>query len=209
MNAFAADLAARFSPTVGCTRPWDSPDPTLFRVIIDNMMDLEVLFASYTRTGNSTLMACGIACRQNIGQPREVERIVVSCRGVQCDDWRGDRARYSGRGIATTVPGAGARRGVSIDSRTVSPGLLLLGGLGNFCIVFAHTKNMSYLGTSRKMATYFRDILPLDSVVPWCVKSSHHFRFSWFHDGDFDAPLVPMRPADTSGDDSDDGLAQQ
>ena len=69
---------------------------------------------------------------------------------------------------------------------------------------------MRYSETSRKMTTYyFPDILPLDSMVPWCVKSSHHFRFSWFHDKDFDAPLVPIRPADTSGDDSDDGLAQQ
>ncbi|KIM50749.1 glycoside hydrolase family 88 protein [Scleroderma citrinum Foug A] len=41
---------------------------------------------------------------------------------------------------------------------------------------------MSYLETSHKMATYLLDSFPLDSVVPW----------------DFDAPLVPMCPADTS-----------
>lgn len=44
----------------------------------------------------------------------------------------------------------------------------------------------------------FLDNLPLDSVVPWCVRCSQHFGFSWLHDRDFDAPLVPMRPADTS-----------
>ena len=56
VNAFAADLAARFSPVVGRTRSWESQDPTLFPVIIDNMMNLEVLFDSYALTGNSTLV---------------------------------------------------------------------------------------------------------------------------------------------------------
>lgn len=59
---FANDLAARFSPIVGCTRSWDTADPTNFQVralcqhppagretdairsqvIIDNMMNLDV-----------------------------------------------------------------------------------------------------------------------------------------------------------------------
>lgn len=60
MNQFAIDLAARFSTTVGCTRSWDTADPTDFqvrnmfdalirrrltemKVIIDNMMNLEVM----------------------------------------------------------------------------------------------------------------------------------------------------------------------
>ena len=32
VNAFANHLAARFNPTVGCTRSWDSADPTDFQV---------------------------------------------------------------------------------------------------------------------------------------------------------------------------------
>ncbi len=32
VNAFANHLAARFDPTVGCTRSWDSADPTDFQV---------------------------------------------------------------------------------------------------------------------------------------------------------------------------------
>jgi hypothetical protein len=42
INNFAKELAARFSPIVGCTRSWDTSDPTDFQVIIDNMMNLEV-----------------------------------------------------------------------------------------------------------------------------------------------------------------------
>ena len=32
INGFANDLAARFSPIVGCTRSWDTADPTDFQV---------------------------------------------------------------------------------------------------------------------------------------------------------------------------------
>ena len=56
VQSFASSLAGRFSPVVGCTRSWDNTtDETDFEVIIDNMMNLEVLFASANLTGNSTL----------------------------------------------------------------------------------------------------------------------------------------------------------
>lgn len=32
VNRFASDLAARFSPVVGCTRSWDTPNPIDFQV---------------------------------------------------------------------------------------------------------------------------------------------------------------------------------
>ena len=31
-NAFAKELAARYSPVVGCTRSWDTSDSTRFQV---------------------------------------------------------------------------------------------------------------------------------------------------------------------------------
>ncbi|KAF8590459.1 glycoside hydrolase family 88 protein [Ramaria rubella] len=52
---FATTLASRFNPIVGCTRSWDTADPTDFTVIIDNMMNLEVLFAAADINGNQTL----------------------------------------------------------------------------------------------------------------------------------------------------------
>ncbi|TCD62398.1 hypothetical protein EIP91_006952, partial [Steccherinum ochraceum] len=61
VNDFAKELAARFSPIVGCTRSWDAPDPTDFQVIIDNMMNLQVLFASAELTGNDTLRQIAIS----------------------------------------------------------------------------------------------------------------------------------------------------
>ncbi|KAL0574575.1 hypothetical protein V5O48_007387 [Marasmius crinis-equi] len=55
INAFASELANRFVPKAGVTRSWDNPDdPSRVRVIIDNMMNLDLLFVSAGLTGNKT-----------------------------------------------------------------------------------------------------------------------------------------------------------
>jgi hypothetical protein len=48
----AATLSNRYSPIVRCTRSWDSKEG--FLVIIDNMMNLELLFEASNRTNNQT-----------------------------------------------------------------------------------------------------------------------------------------------------------
>lgn len=51
----AKTLATRFNPTVGCIRSWDhNADKWQFPVIIDNMLNLELLFAATELTGDST-----------------------------------------------------------------------------------------------------------------------------------------------------------
>lgn len=49
----AHSLATRYSPTVRCTRSWNSP--TGFLVIIDNMMNLEILFEVSRQTKDQNL----------------------------------------------------------------------------------------------------------------------------------------------------------
>ncbi|MCF7802765.1 MAG: glycoside hydrolase family 88 protein [Candidatus Marinimicrobia bacterium] len=49
----AKSLSTRFNPTVGCIKSWDS-DPDDFLVIIDNMMNLELLFWATEATGDSS-----------------------------------------------------------------------------------------------------------------------------------------------------------
>jgi unsaturated chondroitin disaccharide hydrolase len=50
----AATLATRYNATVGCIRSWDSiNDTTRFRVIIDNMMNLELLLWASKQPGGS------------------------------------------------------------------------------------------------------------------------------------------------------------
>ena len=48
--------------------------------------------------------------------------------------------------------------------------------------VYRRTRLMRYLDTARRMTSYFLNNIPVDGIIPW----------------DFNAPLVPARPADTS-----------
>ena len=51
----AKSLSSRFNPKVGCIRSWDRTEPKwLFPVIIDNMMNLEMLFEATKMTGDSS-----------------------------------------------------------------------------------------------------------------------------------------------------------
>lgn len=55
INALAKELADRYSPRVGLTRSWDwSGDD--YPVIMDNMMNLEVLFTTRTMQSNAGML---------------------------------------------------------------------------------------------------------------------------------------------------------
>ncbi|OBZ75326.1 Unsaturated glucuronyl hydrolase [Grifola frondosa] len=55
-------------------------------------------------------------------------------------------------------------------------------GIYGFANMYAHTHHFDYLDTARRMASYFLTNTPTDGIVPW----------------DFNAPLTPPRPADSS-----------
>ena len=50
----AKTLITRFNPKVGCIKSWESNDRWDYPVIIDNMMNLELLFWATKETGDST-----------------------------------------------------------------------------------------------------------------------------------------------------------
>lgn len=52
----ANSLSTRFSPIVGCIRSWNSKPPS-FEVIVDNLLNLELLWWAAEETGNSTYKA--------------------------------------------------------------------------------------------------------------------------------------------------------
>ncbi|KAH8995827.1 d-4,5 unsaturated-glucuronyl hydrolase-like protein [Lactarius hatsudake] len=166
VKTFAAALAARFSPVVGCTRSWDSADPDDFQVIIDNMMNLEVLFNAADLTGNQTL--CQIA--------------VSHADKTMMNHVRADGSSFH-------VVDYNATTGAVIDQRTAqgysnsstwSRGQAW--GIYGFANMYRRTRLERYLVTARRMAEYFLDNIPADGIVPW----------------DFNAPLNPPRPADSS-----------
>ncbi|EJF62648.1 glycoside hydrolase family 88 protein [Dichomitus squalens LYAD-421 SS1] len=166
VNAFANHLAARFNPIVGCTRSWDSADPTDFQVIIDNMMNLEVLFASEKLTGNHTLRDIAISHADKT-MVNHIRPDGGSFHVVEYNSTTGAViSRHTSQGYA--------------DNSTWSRGESW--GIYGFTNMYKHTKKYDYLETARRTAKYFITNIPDDGVVPW----------------DFNAPLVPPRPADSS-----------
>jgi unsaturated chondroitin disaccharide hydrolase len=50
----AKTLITRFNPTIGCIKSWDNRKEWKFPVIIDNMMNLELLFEATKLSGDSS-----------------------------------------------------------------------------------------------------------------------------------------------------------
>lgn len=166
IQAFAASLDARFSSVVGCTRSWDTDDSNNFEVIIDNMMNLELLFIGEEMTGNHVYRQHAISHADKTMQ-NHVRADGSSYHLVTYDAHNGD-VTFQG-----TVQGYA-------DNSTWSRGQAW--GIYGFANMFQHTHDPNYLTTARRMATYFVQNIPSDGIVPW----------------DFNAPLEPSRPADTS-----------
>lgn len=151
VNNFAKDLAARFNPIVGCTRSWDTADPTNFQVIIDNMMNLEVLFVSADLTGNQTL--------RNIATSHADTTIK---NHIRPDGGTWHVIEYN----ATTgaVVAKFTSQGYS-NSSTWSRGQSW--GVYGYANMFKRTGNTTYLDTAIKLADYFLNNMPSNGIVPW------------------------------------------
>ncbi|KAF5386569.1 hypothetical protein D9615_001919 [Tricholomella constricta] len=151
INAFAKILANRFNPVVGATRSWDSSDPTNFQVIIDNMMNLELLFHAETLTGNSTLSKIAIAHADTTMKNH-----------IRADGSTWHVVEYNANTGAVTRKRTA--QGYS-DSSTWSRGQAW--GIYGFANMYRLTGNEDYIVTARRLAKYFLDNIPADGIVPW------------------------------------------
>ncbi|KAJ7118790.1 glycoside hydrolase family 88 protein [Mycena epipterygia] len=151
VNKFAADLAARFNPVVGCTRSWDTADPTDFTVIIDNMMNLEILWVAYGLTGNETLRHIAVTHADTTMKNH-----------IRADGGTWHVVEYN------STTGVVIRKRTSqgfSDNSTWSRGQSW--GIYGFANMYQHTKDPNYLTTARRLANYFLTNLPSDGIVPW------------------------------------------
>ncbi|KAJ7090355.1 glycoside hydrolase family 88 protein [Mycena belliarum] len=151
VHNFAADLAARFDPVVGCTRSWGTADPTDFTVIIDNMMNLEILWVVYGLTGNETLRHIALThadttIRNHIRQDGSTWHV------VEYNSTTGHVIRKR------------TAQGFS-DSSTWSRGQAW--AVYGFANMYKRSGDPKYLDTARRLATYFLNNMPSDGIVPW------------------------------------------
>lgn len=148
----AESLIRRYEPNVGCIKSWDSSDSS-FLVIIDNMMNLELLFHVSEATGNPIYRDIAISHADHTMQHH----------------FRADYSSYH-------VINYDAKTGTIIQKRTAQgasdESAWARGqawGLYGYTMVYRFTKDRKYLDFARKIATFLLEHpnMPDDYVPYW------------------------------------------
>ena len=163
----AKSLASRFNPVVGCIKSWDSK-PGDFLVIIDNMMNLELLFWATRATGDSSFYKIAVT-HANTTMRNHFRPDYSSYHVVNYDPITGAvQQKRTAQGAA--------------DSSAWARGQAW--GLYGFTVMYRETKNKKYLDEANHIAGFILNNpnLPSDKIPYW----------------DFDAPNIPNALRDAS-----------
>ena len=149
MNA-ARSLSTRFNPKVGCIKSWDSK-PWHFPVIIDNMMNLELLFWATRESGDSSFYRIAVT-HANTTIRNHYRPDFSSVHVVDYDSASGEvLAKKTAQGFADSSAWA---RGQSW-------------GLYGFTMVYRCTHDPVYLEQAIHIANYILKRLPADKIPYW------------------------------------------
>jgi alpha-L-fucosidase len=165
----ARTLSTRFNPKVGCIRSWDHHQAQWdYPVIIDNMMNLELLFAATRLTGDSSFYKIAVT-HANTTMKNHYRTDYSSYHVVDYDTATGQvRKKNTAQGYSDESAWA---RGQAW-------------GLYGFTMCYRETKNKIYLEQAEHIASFIlhHPNLPKDIVPYW----------------DFNAPNIPDEPRDAS-----------
>lgn len=171
----AADsLLTRFNPTVGCIKSWDVDSGWQkergwkYPVIIDNMMNLELLFEVSKLTGDSKYKDIAIT-HANTTLKNHFRENNSSVHVVDYDPETGVvRGKHTAQGFA--------------DSSSWARGQAW--GIYGYTVCYRYTKNEVYLEQAKKIAKYILNYkgTPEDGIPYW----------------DYNAPSIPNEPRDVS-----------
>jgi hypothetical protein len=170
----ANSLASRFNETVGAIRSWDLQNWEAARerwdyaVIIDNMMNLELLFSATSITGDSTFHAIALA-HANTTLKNHFRNDYSSYHVIDYDEKTGEiRNRNTHQG--------------AFDESVWARGQAW--GLYGFTMAYRFTTNPEFLEQAENIADFILNHPNLpDDLVPY-----------W----DFEAPGIPVEPRDVS-----------
>jgi len=164
----AKSLSTRFNPKIGCIKSWERPDKWQYPVIIDNMMNLELLFWATKYSGDSSYYKIAVSHADNT--LKNHYRPDYSCYHVVSYDTISGKVdvRQTAQGYADESAWA---RGQAW-------------GLYGFTMVYRETGNKKYLDHAIKIAKYLfnQPNMPKDKIPYW----------------DFNAPGIPNEPRDAS-----------
>jgi unsaturated chondroitin disaccharide hydrolase len=163
----ARSLSTRFNPTVGCIKSWESK-PLDFLVIIDNMMNLELLFWATKVTGDSSYYKIA----------------VTHANTTIKNHYRPDHSSYH---VINYNPQTGA-----VQERKTAQGFAnesawargQVWGLYGFTVMYRETRDKKYLDQANNIAKFILNNpnLPIDKIPYW----------------DFNTPNIPNALRDAS-----------
>jgi hypothetical protein len=165
----AESLSSRFNPLIGCIKSWDSNhDKWQYPVIIDNMMNLELLFWASKVSGN----------------PRYREICITHADKTMENHFRPDYSSYhvvSYDTITGQVEKKNTHQGYA-DETAWARGQAW--GLYGYVVMYRETGDEKYLEQAKHIATFILNHpnLPADKIPYW----------------DFNAPDIPQSLRDAS-----------
>ncbi len=165
----ARSLSTRFNPKVGCIRSWgNSNDTSEFKVIIDNMMNLELLMWATKTTGDSGFYHIAVS-HANTTMKNHFRPDNSSYHVVVYDPPTGK--------VIKKITAQGAA-----DSSAWARGQSW--GLYGFTMMYHETKDKKYLLQAQKIAAFIlgNKNLPADKIPYW----------------DYNAPKIPIAYRDAS-----------
>ena len=163
----AKSLSSRFNPKVGCIKSWDSK-PSDFLVIIDNMMNLELLFWATHVTGDSSFYKIA----------------VTHANTTMINHFRDD---YSSYHVINYDPNTGAVQQKRTAQGAADSSAWARGqawGLYGYTVMYRETHDKKYLEQANHIAHFIlnNSNLPADKIPYW----------------DFDAAGIPNALRDAS-----------
>lgn len=163
----ARSLVSRFNPRTGCIKSWDSK-PGDFLVIIDNMMNLELLFWATRASGDSSFYKIA----------------VTHANTTLKNHFRPDHSSYH---VLNYDPETGAVQQKRTAQGAADESAWARGqawGLYGYVVMYRETKDIQYLEQANRIAQFMitHPHLPADKIPYW----------------DFDAPGIPHTLRDAS-----------
>lgn len=162
----AASLAQRYNTTVGAIRSWGPVDRADYQVIIDNMLNLELLYWASNNGGGAQL----------------AEMSNSHAEKTMLNHIRSDNSTYHVVDYNQTTGGVDSsytNQGYA-DESCWSRGQSW--GVYGFTMCYRESQDPRWLTTAKKLADYFLDSLPADTIPYW----------------DYNAPDIPNAPRDAS-----------
>ncbi len=165
----AKTLSTRFNPVVGCIRSWDhNTDKWEYPVIIDNMMNLELLFAATRLTGDSSFFKIAVS-HANTTMKNHFRKDFSTYHVIDYDT-------LTGRVLSRST-----HQGYSDESAWARGQAW---GLYGYTMCYRETRDPKYLQQAENIAGFILNHpnMPKDMVPYW----------------DFNAPNIPNEPRDAS-----------